>query len=180
MSRAILTLTIALIFVTAAFTLKACSRLGDRESAVAPISEDIVVLANGMVVTAPDRSVAQQLIAWLERPEESHQVFHLGGVQFEGRSTVPTTATQHRVPTLVRMLTAYPDVKARFIGYTGPTRHPRDDRAVEIARANWAVAALADAGIDRERLTARAATGAERRSDPSASPERVDLELSQQ
>lgn len=180
MSRAILTLVFALIFVTAPFAMKACSRLSERQADDTHISKDIVVLANGMVVTAPDGSVAQRLITWLERPEEPQQVFRLGGVQFEGRSTVPTIATQHRVPALVKMLSAYPDVKARFTGYTGPTKHPRDDWAVEIARAKWAVAMLANAGIDRKRLTARAATDADRRSDPSSLPERVDLELSQE
>jgi outer membrane protein OmpA-like peptidoglycan-associated protein len=178
-ARVILAFTIALVFVTVGLGIRAYAHLSEERRNAAPIPRDIVVLANGTVVMAPDGSVAQRLVNWLEQPTQPRQVFPLGGVEFEGRSTVPTTATQRRVPTLVKMLSAYPDVKARFIGFTAATAHPADDRRVAIARANWAIAALVKAGIDPDRLAARAATDADVKAGRGSSLDRLDLELSQ-
>lgn len=180
MSRLLLTLLLVLAFTAGVLGLKACSELRETRLEDTPIPRDIVVLANGLAVEAPNGSVAQSLVDWLEQPQKAHGVFHLGGVQFEGRSTVPTRATQHRMPALIKMLRAYPSVQARFIGFSSPSGNRFDDRAVALARARWAVDALLQAGIEPDRLSARAAVERERHAAAASLPDRVDLELSKQ
>jgi outer membrane protein OmpA-like peptidoglycan-associated protein len=179
-SRVSLVLALAPVVLAAGFGMHAYSGPTEQRRGERPIPRDIVVLGNGTIVEARDGSVAQELVDWLEKPRQSPRVFHLGGVQFEGRSSIPTIAARHRLPALVKMLSAYPEVKARFTGFTHPTGNPVDDQAIEIARANWAIDALVRAGIDPERLSARASIHANEPPAPGALPERVDLELSKE
>jgi len=180
LARVSLVLALAPVVIAAGFGMHAYLSPTEQQRGARPIPRAIVVLGNGTIVEARDGSVAQELVDWLEQPRQSPRMFHLGGVQFEGRSSVPTIAARHRLPALVKMLSAYPEVKARFTGFTRSTGNPADDQAVEIARANWAVDALVSAGIDPERLSARASTRANENAAPGDLPERVDLELSKE
>lgn len=178
MSKFSLVLALAPVVVVTGLEIQACLIPTSERPTATPIAKGIVLLDNGLFVEAPDDSVAKRLLDWLEKPEKSRQVFYLGGVQFEGRSIVPTTATRLRVPTLVKMLTAYPYVNAKFMGFTSPTQDPLLDQAVEIARANWVVAELVKSGINPARLSAQASIQRTGHPNPYVLPERVDLELS--
>lgn len=180
MSKLILVLSLIPVVVGVGMELQDGMTQSPQAPEMVRASRNLLLLDNGAFVEARDGSVAKRLVDWLQVPDRSARVFHLGGVRFEGRARIPTDAARHRVPTLAKLLIAYPDVRATFIGFTNPTRNRVDDQAVAFARANWVVDALQKAGINPRRLSARAATEGEQQLGQRFSPQRVDLELSTQ
>lgn len=180
MSKLILVLSLIPVIVGVGMALQDGMTASPQAPETVDAASNLLLLDNGAIVEARDGSVAKRLVDWLQDPDRSARVFHLGGVQFEGRARIPTDAARRRVPTLTKLLIAYPDVRATFVGSTNPTQNRVDDQAVAFARANWDVEALQKAGINPRRLSARAATEGEQRLGQRFSPQRVDLELSTQ
>ena len=81
------------------------------------------------------------------------------------------------------MLSAYPDIRLQAIGYTNASGDDRADQQLSLARAQWLVQALIDAGVRADRLSAEGQGGKDPIGDNSteqgrAANQRVAIVLS--
>ncbi|WP_448664685.1 OmpA family protein [Sphingomonas sp. CJ20] len=145
--------------VAATLGLRACQ----QRSAIAATADtlqppmDVEILPNGAPLFAPDGSIAQHLVDWLDRADQAgarqSAYFELGGTQFRGKAVVPEPVAAARIPRLVDMLKAYPRTNAHIIGFTGAQGDRRSNRKLSEARARWLVDALVAGGIEPSRLS---------------------------
>jgi len=184
MARTILLFFFIALVVAGSLTLERCS-----EDSLAEPTEmrgdpsAIVALADGSTMVAPRGTVGRALVDWLARREPGQKTFELGGQEFVGRTAELTTESRGRVPRLVAMLHANPDVKVVIVGHSDPSGDEAADRAISQVRADVLLDMLRDGRIASHRLRTEA-RGASDPIAPNDSPgnrqrnQRVSLVLS--
>lgn len=184
MARMILLFVFIALVVSGALALKRCSEQFSREpTEVRGDPSGIVALADGSTMVAPRGTVGRALVDWLARREPGQKAFELGGQEFVGRTAELTAESRGRVPRLIAMLRANPDVKLVIVGHTDPSGDEAADRAVSQARADVLLGMLRDGRISSHRLRTEA-RGASDPIAPNDSPgnrqrnQRVSLILS--
>ena len=129
---------------------------------VAPtIATSVAILPDGNIMFAPNGSIAQSLTDWLENNDGRPRYFEVGGQQFVGKAVVPTTSAQARLPQLVKIMQAYPDLKLVIVGHTDDRGSAAENEVVSRKRAKWLENYLESYGIDQKRLSVRAAGAAQ-------------------
>lgn len=184
MARMILLLVFMALFVSGSLALKRCSEEPRPESTeVRGDPSTIVALADGSTMAAPQGTVGRELVDWLATNEPGQKTFELGGQEFVGRTAELTPESRGRVPHLIAMLRANPDVDLVIVGHTDPSGDPAVDRAISQARADVLLGLLREGGISSLRLSTEA-RGASDPIAPNDSPrnrqrnQRVSLVLS--
>lgn len=171
MARLILHGYFIVFFVFGAIALRRCS-----EDALLASNEThgdasaIVSLPDGSTMLAPNGTVGRDLVDWLSRREPGQRTFELGGQEFVGRTSELTPESIGRIPRLIAMLRANPDVKVVIVGHTDPSGDQKSDLEISRARANALLRILRDARISATRLSIQARAA----SDPIASNDSPD------
>ncbi len=101
---------------------------------------------------AASGTVTRALVDWLQADTPGSKTFDLGGELFAPRTADPTPDSLGRLPRLVAMLKAYPQVDLVAVGHASASGDPRQDAALATARAERLVDLLKQAGIDGNRL----------------------------
>lgn len=130
-------------------------------SAVPPNWDSIVALPNGSSMLAPKGTVGRTLIDWLASKDPRATTFELGGRQFPAGKSVAVAGDDGRIPHLVMVLRAYPDVDMEVVGHSHVSGNAQADQALSLARATYVANEVAREGIAMSRVTARAAGSAE-------------------
>lgn len=170
MARLILLLVFMALLASGSLALKRCSEESPPEPAeVRGDPSAIVALADGSTMAAPRGTVGRELVDWLATNESGQKTFELGGQEFRGRPAELTPESLGRVPHLIAMLRANPDVKVVIIGHTDPSGDPAADRAISQARADILLNILREGGISSRRLSTKA-VGASAPIAPNNSP----------
>lgn len=180
----ILLLVFMALVVSGSLAVKRCSQQSPPEPADVPGDPSVIVaLADGSTMVAPHGTVGRALVDWLARREPGQKAFELGGQEFVGRTAQPTTESLGRIPHLIAMLRANPDVTVVIVGHTDPSGDETADRALSQARADVVRDMLRDDRISAHRLSTEA-RGASDPIAPNDSPgnrrrnQRVSLILS--
>jgi len=184
MARTILLFLFIALVVAGSLTMERCSEDSPAEQTeMRGDTSAIVTLADGSTMVAPRGTVGRALVDWLASREPGQNTFELGGQEFVGRTAELTTESRGRVPRLVAMLHANPDVKVVIVGHTDPSGDEAADRAISQARADVLLDMLRDGRISSHRLRTEA-RGASDPIAPNDSPgnrqrnQRVSLVLS--
>jgi hypothetical protein len=114
----------------------------------------IVALPDRSTLHVPEGTVGRDIVDWLASGEAATSKFELGGDQFVGRTAEPTPELSARATRLVKLLKAYPDVKATVVGHTDASSDAEADKALSLARAQRLVQLLKSGGIRADRLQA--------------------------
>jgi outer membrane protein OmpA-like peptidoglycan-associated protein len=163
--RMIMLFVFMALIVSGSLALKRCGEVSPPEpTEVRGDPSAIVALADGSTMAAPRGTVARDLVDWLASREPGQKNFELGGKEFVGRTAELTPESRGRVPHLIAMLRANPDVKVVIVGHTDPSGDEAADRALSQARADVLLGMLRDGRISAHRLS----TVARAASDPIA------------
>lgn len=170
MTRVVVILFAILLVAAAVLSVRACQQKPEIKYAVGPEASGVVALDDGSTLVAKKGTVARDLVDWLAGRGSGQRSFELGGHQFVGRTMQPTAETLGRIPRLVAMLNANPDVKAIIVGHTDPSGKAQEDDAIALQRAKTLATFLEEQGISAGRLTivSRGATQPVSRSDTPA------------
>lgn len=157
MFRMLLLFLFMALVVSGSMAVKRCSQQSPLEPAeVGGDPTVIVALADGSTMVAPRGTVGRALVDWLARREPGQKAFELGGQEFVGRTAEPTTESLGRIPHLIAMLRANPDVHVVIVGHTDPSGDEVADRAISQKRADVVLALLRDDRIASDRLSTEA------------------------
>lgn len=166
MAQIILLFVFIALVVSGSLALKRCSEESSPEpTEVRGDPSVIVALTDGSTMVAPRGTVGRDLVDWLARREPGQKAFELGGQEFVGRTAELTTESRGRIPHLIAMLRANPDVKVVIVGHTDPSGDEAADHALSQARADVVLDMLRDGRISSNRLR----TEARAASDPIVS-----------
>ena len=160
MARILLLAMFIVLVGAVAMAVKSCSDRAPPEHEVTD-SSGLVALRDGSTMMAEHGTVGRDLVDWLAAGEEGQRRFELGGQEFVERTAEPTAESLGRIPRLVAMLRANPDVDVIVIGHTDNTQDAAADMALSLARARMLVGRLEAAGIEPERLKVEARGSAE-------------------
>ena len=152
MARIFLILLPILLAAALVLSVRACTAEPEQQYKVGPEGSGIVALDDGSTLVAKKGTVGRDLVDWLAGRSDGQRSFELGGHQFVGRTMQPTAETIGRLPRLVAMLKANPDVTARIVGHTDPSGNTKEDEAIALERARTLAGLLEDGGIEAERL----------------------------
>lgn len=160
MTRIFLILLPILLAAALVLSVRACTAEPEQHYKVGPEGSGIVALDDGSTLVAKKGTVGRDLVDWLAGRGDGRRSFELGGHQFVGRTMQPTGETIGRLPRLVAMLKANPDVKAMIVGHTDPSGDAKADTAIALERAQTLAGLLQDRGIaaDRLKVESRGAT----------------------
>lgn len=163
MARLILLALMLLLAAAAVLGLRACTEQAERPVAKAnpQVADAIVGLPDGETLIAAKGSVGRGLIDWLDASEGSMASFEVGGREFVEGSATPTAEGAGRLPRLVMILRAYPDVHVTIVGHSGPSGDPAADKELSRARAQFVADELLAGGLEAARVSIRAAGSAE-------------------
>src|SRR5258707_7588460 len=141
------------LVVAAGLALKSLqsSSSSHTDSCPSAVTGGIVALPNGATMVAKNGTVGRELIDWLAGDEHSRS-FELGGQEFTGRSAEPTMQSQVRLPRLIEMLKAHPDVRIEIIGHSDRSADRAADLALSETRAHNVAHALELGGISARRI----------------------------
>jgi len=120
---------------------------------VATVSDDLVGLPDGSTLIAGHGTVTRDLTDWLQGTAPGKRTFELGGHQFIGHSDEMTPESGGRLPRLIAMLRAYPDVDLIAVGHAAASGNAKEEDTLARARAEGLVQALTNAGISATRLS---------------------------
>jgi outer membrane protein OmpA-like peptidoglycan-associated protein len=149
----ILLIAFILLVLAGAVGVKSCRESVDRtDIATSAPSNDIVALRDGATMVAKPGTVGRELVDWLASDEQS-RAFELGGEEFLNRSAEPTLESKVRMPRLIAMLKANPDVQVHVIGHSDRSSDPVADQTLSEARARIAVLTLKEGGVSASRVS---------------------------
>lgn len=160
MARILLLAMFMLLVGAVALAVKSCSDRPSPERVVTN-SSGLVALRDGSTMMAEHGTVGRELVDWLAAGKAGQRRFELGGQEFVGRTAEPTAESLGRIPRLVAMLRANPDVDVIVIGHSDRTEDSAADMALSLARARMLVGRLEAAGIEADRLKVEARGAAE-------------------
>lgn len=160
MARIILLVMFMLLVGAVALGVKSCA---EREPPAPPArdSSGLIALRDGSTMIAEPGTVGRELADWLAAGKSGRRRFELGGEEFVGRTAEPTVESLGRIPRLVAMLEANPDVDLVVIGHSDRSDDAAADMALSLARARMLVGRLEAAGIEADRMTVEAKGSAE-------------------
>ncbi|WP_336957938.1 OmpA family protein [Sphingobium aquiterrae] len=155
MTRLILLGFLMVFILSIGVALKSCQSTAPDIQApvVAKGDSGIVALRDGATLVAQKGTVGRALVDWFASDDASPRSFELGGQEFLGTSSELTIESKGRLPRLIAMLKANPDVTVHVIGHTDPSGDVAADRALSQARAKALAELLIGGGISRSRLS---------------------------
>lgn len=157
MFRMLLLFLFMALVVSGSMAVKRCSQQTPPDPADVPGDPSVIVaLADGSTMVAPHGTIGRELVDWLATREPGQKSFELGGQEFVGRTAQPTTESLGRIPHLIAMLRANPDVNVVIVGHTDPSGDEAADRAISQARADVVLGILRDGRIASDRLSTEA------------------------
>ena len=157
MARMILLLVFMALVVSGSLALKRCRQESPPQpTEVRGDPSAIVALADGSTMAAPRGTVGRELVDWLATNEPGQKLFELGGQEFVGRTAELTPESRGRVPHLIAMLRANPEVNVIIVGHTDSSGDLAADRAISQARADVLLGMLRDTRISSHRLSTQA------------------------
>lgn len=156
MARLILLLMFMALVTALGMTLKRCSVEEPARQQPSGNAAGLVALRDGSTMMAEKGTVGRDLVDWLAERTSGERTFELGGQEFMGRTAEPTPESIGRVPRLIAMLRANPDVHVTIVGSAAPLGDAATDRALAVARAQALLRLLRDGGISIERMEVRA------------------------
>ncbi len=173
--RFLLFAAFVLVIFTGGMALKRWQNAPPADVSAEPAGPvDLVGLPDGSTMMAASGTVTRALVDWLEGSVPGSKSFELGGELFAGRTADPTPDSLGRLPRLVAMLKAYPQVDLVAVGHASASGDPRQDDALATARAERLVDLLKQAGIDGNRLHIEGRGAAEPLPGTAAASQRND------
>ena len=165
MARIILLGLLLLLAAAAVLGLRACDDRAERAAhpvtAVNPETADqIVGLPDGETLVAAKGSVGRGLIDWLDARKRRAASFEVGGREFAEGTATPTPEGAGRLPRLIMILRAYPEVHVTIVGHSERSSDPAADIALSRARAEFVAGELIAGGLEKSRVDVRAAGSA--------------------
>jgi len=161
MVRLVLLIVFVLLVTATALAIKSCTK--DDPAAAPPMSRDsgLVSLDDGSTMIAPDGTVGRELVDWMAQSSPQQRLFELGGEEFVDRTAEPTLESRSRIPRLVAMLRANPDVDLVIVGHSDPSADPQADLALSLLRAQTLLGLLEEGGVEARRMRAEGRGAAE-------------------
>lgn len=155
MARLLLFLLSATLLIAVAMAMKSCSNADDAPSDLSGSEggTGLVALHDGSTMMAQPGTVGRDLVDWLAARRAGQKAFELGGQEFVGRTATPTAESIGRVPRLIAMLRANPDVRVTVIGHAAPSGNEQADRALGAARAEMLARLLREGGVSPDRIS---------------------------
>lgn len=165
----------ALLVAAITLSLRTCERRASQpepmERVTPEAADEIIGLPDGGTLIAAKGTPGRRLIDWLDSRVAGSQSFEVGGREFEPGSAAPTREGAGRIPRLVMILRAYPDIQVVIVGHARASGDPKADLALSEARAKFVAEELRQSAVEQERLSIRAAGSSEPL--PSDSPLRA-------
>lgn len=153
MARLLLILCPILFATAIILSIRACQQQPPDVEIHDAREAGLVALSDGSTLIAKEGTVGRELVDWLAARDGTEKGFELGGHQFVGRSMQPTAETLGRIPRLIAMLKANPDVQAKIVGHTDASGDANADERIALERAKTLAGLLQDGGIEGGRLT---------------------------
>ncbi len=155
---------IGLALLAALLLIRTCAARRDAvapTTAVAPASDgtaplpvQTVTLPNGQAVDLAPNSLNYTLQQYLASNEATPRTFTFDKLNFDTSSAAIRPADAPNVDALAQILIAYPQARARIVGYTDARGAPGANAGLGEQRADALVAALVAKGVPADRLTA--------------------------
>lgn len=121
--------------------------------AVSPVGPlGVIALPNGATIVAPPKSVAAQIVAFLESGAPGPKRFEPGGYEYLPWSNNPTPAAEARLNSFAQILKAWPDVTVDIIGNTDNDGDRERNLRLSRDRADEVVRKLVALGISERRM----------------------------
>lgn len=114
-------------------------------------------LPNGTTLRIPANGVESKLIAFIEdrnSPVSPTAWFSFDRLEFETGSSALKSSSQEQLSNIAEIMKAYPQVTAKFGGYTDNTGNPEQNLQLSRERANNTMNQVVALGVDASRLTA--------------------------
>ena len=183
MYRLILLGFLMMLVVATGMVMKSCSAPSSHpvDKVASSADSGIVALPDGATMLARPGTVGRDLVDWLATKAHS-RAFELGGQEFVGRSPAPTIESKARLPRLIAMLKAHPEVSIAIVGHCDRTDDPAADQRLSEARARSVADMLEAGGIAKDRIAVEGRGGAQpiagdRTAEDRARDERVSIVL---
>lgn len=119
-----------------------------------PLGVETVKLRNGKSVDLEPNTLNYSLHRYLESDEPTPRAFVFENLNFETASAAIRPQDAATIDTLAQILRAYPDARARVVGYTDARGSAASNDALGELRAQAVAAALVDKGVGRDRIEA--------------------------
>jgi outer membrane protein OmpA-like peptidoglycan-associated protein len=128
-------------------------------AAAPPSGADLLrrTLPNGVVLSAPRGGLEDQLVLFIDDPEQpldERTWFNFDRLLFETGSAVLKPESREQLRNVAAILVAYPGVKVKIGGYTDNTGDPAANLALSQARATHVMNELVGLGVAADRLEA--------------------------
>ncbi|MBE1529889.1 outer membrane protein OmpA-like peptidoglycan-associated protein [Sphingopyxis sp. OAS728] len=147
----------AFTIALAAFALQSCKSQPQAVAVPAGSSKDIVVLADGATIVAPEGSRDRAMTDWLKAAEAAPARFSLGSDMFKAGSAELSRQGLGDAAKLATLLRATPDARVALLGGAEVKRDAAPNFALAQRRRETLAAFLKDRGIasDRVELSSR-------------------------
>jgi outer membrane protein OmpA-like peptidoglycan-associated protein len=123
-------------------------------AATAPLAVETVKLPNGRSVDLQPGTLNYSLQQYLASDEPAPRAFVFDNLNFETASAAIRPGDVATVQTLAQIMRAYPDARARVVGYTDARGSAANNAALGELRAQAVAAALVENDVPRQRLEA--------------------------
>lgn len=117
----------------------------------APAAETLTLPGGGTISVAPG-SIGYGVAKFLDSTEAAPKTFVFDNLNFDTASNTITPESQPTVDTLVAILKAYPNVRARIVGYTDNQGDPAANKTLSEGRASSVARQMISSGIVMSRL----------------------------
>jgi outer membrane protein OmpA-like peptidoglycan-associated protein len=118
----------------------------------APAAPETLSLPGGATISVAPGSIGHGVATYLDSPEPAPKTFIFDNLNFDTASNSLTPESNATVDTLVVILRAYPNVRARVVGYTDNQGDPAANKTLSDNRAAAVSKKMIDSGITADRL----------------------------
>jgi outer membrane protein OmpA-like peptidoglycan-associated protein len=121
---------------------------------VAPVAvaPETLTLPGGTTISVAPGSIGYSVAKFLDSREAAPKTFIFDNLNFDTASNKLTPESNATVGTMVVILKAYPNVRARIVGYTDNQGDPAANKTLSDSRAASVSKQIIDAGIAPDRL----------------------------
>lgn len=121
---------------------------------VAPVAvaPETLTLPDGATISVAPGSIGYSVAKFLDSREAAPKTFIFDNLNFDTASNALTPESNATVGTMVVILKAYPNVRARIVGYTDNQGDPAANKTLSDSRAATVSKQIIDAGIAADRL----------------------------
>ena len=156
----------AAVVLALIFGMRSCGKEKAVEPApvVPPVAEAPVVVApvvpapetlslpGGTTISVAPGSIGYSVAKFLDSREPAPKTFIFDNLNFDTASNALTPESNATVDTLVVILKAYPNVRARVVGYTDNQGDPAANKTLSDNRAATVSKKIIDSGVAADRL----------------------------